>query len=123
MSDLLSALESVTLADLDRIKQEIESLERHILALRSMARVVETRLNGAVPRRAATKRDPPGSESRAQPSNVAEEVFDLISREGSLPLEVLSKKLGRSRQALGVAITRSGWFQRTSDGDIAIKKT
>ena len=56
------------------------------------------------------------------PSSVAEQVYELLDEEGSLPVNIIAKRLGRTEQGVKLAMTKSGWFTVGADGDVSIAR-
>lgn len=67
--------------------------------------------------------EPKGVVAENGASELARHIFDLISTEGSLPLDVLAKRMGKSEDQIASAIILTpGWFTKMASGDIAIRK-
>lgn len=58
----------------------------------------------------------------ADPASLASKIHDLIDEEGSLPVTVVAKRLGRTVQGVRLAMTRSGWFRVGPDDEVRIAK-
>lgn len=58
----------------------------------------------------------------ADPSSLASKIHDLIDEEGSLPVTVIAKRLGRTVQGVRLAMTKSGWFRVGPDDEVRIAK-
>lgn len=143
-SKLLSAIADADQSDLDELNREIEQaeseLEREIAklkgrieSLKAAHRLIDLKLNGKKPRakpqrRSAATTSPASADQQAaarndvDPESLASQIFDLITREGSLPPNVLASMLKRSVQGINMAITKSGWFTRGQDGEIRIAR-
>jgi hypothetical protein len=52
---------------------------------------------------------------------LANQLYDLITKEGSMPSAVAAKKLGKSAAQIGGVAWRSTWFH-TENGEISIAK-
>jgi len=137
-SKILSAIADADQSDLDELSQEIERAEAEferevsrlrgrIDSLKATHKLIDVKLNGkkprAKPQRKATKPESPQAGGESSVESVADKIYDLINREGSLPPNVIASMLGRSIQGVNMAITKSGWVTRGADGEVRIAKT
>ena len=53
---------------------------------------------------------------------MAAQVYDLIDEEGSLPVNIIAKRLGRTEQGVKLTMTKAGWFAVGADGDVSIAR-
>lgn len=122
---LLEAIASITSDDLEAIDAEIATLEKRLAALQAARRLADTAING--PRQRA-ERQPrvlstqATSRQDADPQGVSSRIYDLIATEGPLPISVIAQRLRSTPAGIGISIARSGWFLKTPEGDVAIKK-
>ena len=137
-SKILSAIADADQSDLDELSQEIQRAEAefeaevsrlrgHIDSLKAAHKLIDVKLNGkkprAEPQRKTAKPDSTQVSEASSVESLADKIYDLITREGSLPPNVIASMLGRSVQGVNMAITKSGWFTRGADGEIRIAKT
>lgn len=123
---LLSLLESATLEDLQLIQNRITMLEndirdyaapreREIVGLKKLYRLVESKTKPKEPRAAGTK-------SPATGSALQQQIFDLLSQEGSMPLPAIAARLGKTVPKVSMSISRIDWFERRNgEVHIAVK--
>lgn len=116
MSNLLEALQSATQDDLDAIEARLTELEQERAGLLSAKKVLTMRLSPI------GKRASPGTgkKGREQMTEKAAKIHDLLTAEGSLPQDVIARRLGVSSKSVERTAQLSDWLTRTPDGDIAI---
>lgn len=116
--DLIKALNEAKAEDLSQLDEQIAEREKELAAMKDMRKLIDTRLNGKAKRKAPTRRRTAAADP-AHPK-LSERIYDLLTENGSLPIEVIEIKLGERRQAIAAAVARSSWFSRNADGDIEI---
>ena len=126
---ILEALAEASADDLAEIEAEIVKLEAKLASLKAAKSLVDVAVNG--PRmkvkQVRAPRTPSAmvsgtTRSDADPATVASQVYDLIDSEGPLPIAVIAARLHKTPQGVALAATKSGWFARTAEGELAIAK-
>jgi hypothetical protein len=103
-----------------RLKVSVMCLDSESLAVQA-----RTPVKASPPKPPAEKVKLPSFERLEKPAVVpgrADKIFDLLFQEGSLPVELISRRLKLAVMLIEAEIDASDWFQRNADGDIAIKK-
>lgn len=138
-----SVVEAVLAADagsLDEIDSAIAEREREIAdkqkeidGLRRIRRAIDVRLNGAKPRKPREakqkKSKDHGNAGEAESESpvesggmkLSERIYDLISREGSMPAMVIAQRLGVRAAVVGMTTATCDWFERR-DGEVHIAR-
>lgn len=141
VEQLVQAIESCQEADLQSVEHKIADYEKRLVALQQLKKLLRVRLGleEAVDESAATKKRgrKPGSSSKhartgikladtvqaisqeqkdklfdEKPNEDREKIYDLLIREGSLPVSVIAKKLGFTWQKTRQLIQLSDWFTK-----------
>lgn len=125
MSDIITAIESASEADLDEIDDRIGELESQLATMKAAKRIIETRLGVAkAPRRAASSN---GAGNATKPK-VRELVFDLIEAEGPGTKEQITQRLKAkghkvTLQGVNLAVAKCDWFEiDTATGRVVIAR-
>lgn len=113
-SALLQAIQKASADDLRKTDERIAELTRELDSLKAVRRVLDVRLNGK-PEKVAKPRA-----INAKASELAEQIHDLISANGSMPVHVIAARLSVKPQSVAACVTRSNWFRRTPEGEVAI---
>lgn len=107
---LIDSILSATADDLQAIDEritvivnEIAEKQKAVAGLQAIRKVVDIRLNGKAPQ-------------------LSDMVFDLLTKEGSMPVPAIAERLGKSPAVIGMAIGRkSEWFRR-ENGEVHIAR-
>lgn len=137
-ADLLALREQIT-AQEQSLAQWVADKQRSIDTLRAAARLIEIRLHGNPMRAKKTKKKASPGDATQQPaqaseaddggrdrheySELANAIYDLLAKEGAMPVPAIAARLGRAPAAVGSCASRCDWFERTSAGEFAIAKT
>ena len=130
---LIEAINKATEEDLEQVQEQVDKLSRDLDAMKSIQKILKAKFGKNDPvkysRRKstgrATKSEPStiASASNHQMSPLAEQVFDLIEKEGPIPIDVIARKLGKDRpQGVAAMISKTDWFMQLPTGDIAIAR-
>lgn len=121
--NLLDALAAVTEDDLTEIDRQIAEAQKKIDGLKVARSVVAVTLHGKT-KKVVRAKSPAGGATRSDsdPQALASQIFDLLTAEGPLPVNVIASRLGRAPQAIGVSAARSGWFAKNNEGDYTIAR-
>jgi hypothetical protein len=130
---VVDAISKATQADIDAIDATIcdlkEAMKRSsdsISSLKVIRRAIDQRINGKKPRQVRVKKAAKGSDetSHAPPdgTQLAQEVYDLLFHEGSMPVPAIAERLGRTAAAVGNCTARSDWFEK-QNGEVRIRKS
>lgn len=118
-----------TLCDaLDKLLTAYREMERERDAMKSARKVIAERLGVEAPKKVTVKRDPSeGNPVKAvrEASQLANQIYDLLDKEGSMPLHAIAARLRSVPQGVARAISAAAcadWFTRSPDGDISIAK-
>lgn len=121
---LLDSIMSATADDLQDIDERITAIideiaekQKAVTGLQAIRKVVDIRVNGKAPRKSPTPREdgPPKPQ-------VSDAVYDLLMKEGSMPVPAIAERLGKTPAVIGMAIGRkSEWFVR-KNGEVHIAK-
>jgi len=116
VSNLLDALQCATQDDLDAIDTRIAEIEQERAGLMTARKMLDARLNPI------TKRRSPGEvkKGKEQMTAKAQRIYDLIYQEGSLPMDVIAKRLVVTPKSVERTVQLSDWLTRTPEGDVAI---
>lgn len=120
---LVSQLLNATQEDIDEIDEQITVVTKEILekkalrvSLNAIRKVMHQKLNGKEPKKPRVKREKsvgtPGRRSFDDASDLAKDVYQLLDREGSVPLPVIAEKLSIRPAAVGACISASPLFRR-----------
>src|SRR5262245_37426995 len=96
-TSLLEALKTVTADDLAMIDDQIGKLQTELDGLRAARGLINIRLNGRPQRKKPVRRTaaPPPALEDAHKS-VAEQTYELLDEEGSMPIPAIAARIGRS---------------------------
>lgn len=124
---LIDQILFATEADLQAIDEQIAAItdeiaekQRTVDGFRAIRKAIEIRINGKPERK---KREPrePGDDTPKQ--QLSDAVFDLLTKEGSMPVPAIAERLGKTPAIIGMAIGRkSEWFVR-KNGEVHIATT
>lgn len=117
---ILEALADASAEDLAEIEAEIVKLERKLAGLRAAKSLVGLAVNGPPPKVVRGTNAAPRDEAKAD--TLASQVYDLIAKEGPLPIGTIASRLGKTPQGVALAASKSGWFARTAENDLAIAR-
>lgn len=127
--DLVALIAKAGTLDLERINQRIDTLTREIReyvttrkqemrSLTLVQHVLEKRLGQARPRQ---HRKPLGK--NGQGTELQNAVYDLLAKEGSMPLPAIAARMQRTPQGIAAMIGMCDWFRRENgEVHIAIKQ-
>lgn len=116
MSELLEALNKASQTDLDEIDKRLKELDDERAGLQAARRLLAAKLGGAVKRAASAT----GKKGREGMTTKATKIYDLISREGSLPIDVIASRLQLPPKSIERTVTLSDWLKRAPSGDVEI---
>ena len=125
---VLQLLENATQNDLQLIQDQIAFIEkdmrdyvapreRQVASLKRLHKLIETRV---VPK----EKKPRDSSARngGLGSALQQQIFDLLSQEGSMPLPAIAARLGKTVPMVSMSISRINWFERRNgEVHIAVK--
>lgn len=114
-SDLQAIDERIT-----AIADEIAEKQRTVEGFRAIRKAIEIRINGKPERK---KREPGESGNGVAKVMLYDAIFDLLTKEGSMPVPAIAERLGKPAAVIGMAIGRkSEWFRR-ENGEVHIART
>lgn len=133
--DIVLALASATVADLDALDAEIAEKESVLLGvtvaakaeiktLQEARRLVAMKLGLDAPKKPAGKGGRPRKNADGG-SAMADAVYKLLTDEGSLPLTQIAGRLNTTPAGVSKVIGASAvkdWFRRDSNGDVSIAR-
>lgn len=125
---ILDAILNASEKDLADLDDKIADHTKQLEAMKSARKVIAERLGVEAPKKVAVKREPTegGSVSRVrEASQLAKQIYDLLDKEGSMPLHAIAARLRSVPQGVARAISAAAcadWFTRSPDGDISIAK-
>jgi hypothetical protein len=110
------------------LQAEIADRQKEIDGLKLIRKSIDWRLHGKPKRKQAQRKPKPtveakGDEGDKGDTQMRERIYDLISREGTLPVAAIAQRLGVRAAAVGTSIHFCDWFERLPNGDIAIAQT
>lgn len=114
---LVDAIQNAGESDLLEVESRIKALTNELKSLRVVQKVIQRKLNGK-PERAKNS----GSKANKEPSELAQSIYDLLDKEGSMPTPAIAAQLGVSGQAVGACVSRSNWFDKRN-GEVHIATT
>lgn len=118
-SPLLEAIKGATTSDLNAIRARIDECEKELDALKMAEKMIDVRLNGKRERQPRSTVANLGGATDLE--DLANKVFDLITREGPGRPAQIAIKLGAKPISVGKAISKMGeWFRRDSEGKVHI---
>lgn len=132
--DLITLLARATVNDLAAIDTEINRLEadlnaivserkKTIDAMKVARRTVDFAVNGKTKRKTPVRRK--ASEADNEPAvetGLKNEIYDLLFKEGPMPVPAIAARLGRRAAGVGISVSRCEWFER-DNGDVRIAKS
>lgn len=112
-----------TEADLQAIDDQITAItdeicekQKTVDGFRAIRKAIEIRINGKPERK---KREPGDGTPKPQVTDI---IFDLLTKEGSMPVPAIAERLGKSPAVIGMAIGRKAeWFVR-KNGEVHIAR-
>jgi hypothetical protein len=140
---IVETLTSATEDDLAAIQSAIAELEtelnatisekrKTIDALSAIAKVIDLRLHGKPARKKMQRRSksapPVPGESQAvdeldeAPRKLRDDIYDLIFKEGPMPLPAIAASLNVAPQAVSMSIRKTPEWFATRNGEVAIAK-
>ncbi len=130
--DLIQSLNKAGETELHQVEARIAEIKADIAifvgarkaeleALRMVQKIIFRKLNPTAKKPKAA-RDPNAPPKKSPSMELANQLYDLISKEGSMPSAVAAKKLGKSAAQIGGVAWRSTWFE-TKNGEISIART
>lgn len=144
---LLETFNSATEDDLAAVTAEIESkekardaavaeLDKEISGLKALHKMLDVRLHGKRPKAKRAARAGVGSggaarasglspaqEKAAERGDILNKVYDLVSKEGSMPMPAIAERIGISPYRINRAMENCDWFNyRNGEVVIARKK-
>lgn len=117
-SDLVELRELI-----DAAERELHTLTREhrqrIDALKKAASVVERKLHGKPARaaRGAREASKPSSQQHETRDKIRQQIHDLLSTEGSMPVPAIAKRLSRSNIQIAMIVRHCDWF-KNEDGEV-----
>jgi len=123
---ILDAILNASEKDLADLDAKITDHTKQLEAMRSARKVIAERLGVEAPKKAVAKREPTegGVKPNREASDLAKRIFDLLDREGSMPLPAIAVRLGMAPQGIARAIMAGAcahWFVK-KDGEVSIAK-
>ena len=103
------------------ITKFVEARKAELASLQMVQKILFKKLHPQ-PRVPRAPRDPNAPPKKSAGSELANELYDLIDREGSMPSAVAAKKLGKTAAQVGGCAWRSSWFE-SINGEIHIART
>lgn len=124
------AIASATETDLEELREMIDAAERElheitsehrnrIDSLKAAASVVYRKLHGKPPRAVRAQRDSAKPNSQVETRDkIRQQIHDLISQEGSMPVSAIAARLGRSNIQVAMIVRHCDWFSN-ENGDVS----
>ena len=103
------------------ITKFVEARKAELASLQMVQKILFKKLHPQ-PRVQRAARDPNAPPKKSGSMELANQLYDLITKEWSMPSAVAAKKLGKSAAQVGGVAWRSTWFE-TKNGEISIAKT
>jgi len=104
--------------ELQEVESRIAELTNELDSLRVVEKVLRVKVHGK-PERAK-----PGTKakSKKEPSELAQRIYDLLDKEGSMPTPAIAASLGVTGAAVGASVHHSDWFEKRN-GEVHIATT
>jgi len=133
--DLVSMLSRASVQDLRDMQQRIDKLTREvrefaearkaeIASLRIVRRILEKKLLPPKTHKPRVARSavPPKVLGAEHMTALQTEIYDLIAKEGSMPVPAIAARINKTPISVSVCISRCEWFD-SSHGEVRIAKT
>lgn len=109
---------------MEEIRVVTEELNNELTALKDVRKIIAARVSGRVKAAAKKKRKAPAElvDRRLGDTyslEMAKQIFDLLTLEGSMPVPAIAARLHGSPSAVGRCVSACEWFD-TTDGEVAI---
>jgi hypothetical protein len=129
--DLAVILAQAGQPELDAVTAKIAELEKdlaelvaarkaEIASLRLVERVLRRRLEPTAPKEKKPKATKP-RQSSGDGTEMQRKIFDLLSKEGPMPVPAIAARLNMHDAGVGAAVSASPWFVR-ANGEVRIAK-